>query len=177
MLKTSKFRPVLWLKKKKKNFSGNLASGDSNYSFLYNGTIHALESTKEERDLGVLIDNQLSFNSHVFSKVTKTSQMTRIIRNSFTSLDHITFPQSFKSLVRPHIEYASCVWSLSVKYLSPKIEGGQRRAGKLPIAMTSWSYEERLHRLNLSSLKCRRRRTDLFNLQCYNIMNNLDTVK
>ena len=59
------------------------------------GTIHTLESTKEERDLVVLIDNQLSFKSHILSKVT------RIIRNSFTTtLDHTTFPQLFKSLVR-----------------------------------------------------------------------------
>ena len=45
------------------------------------GTIHTLESTKEERDLSVLIDNQLSFKSHIISKVNKANQMTRIIRN------------------------------------------------------------------------------------------------
>ena len=55
-----------------------------------------------------------------------------------------------------------------------KIESVQRRASKLLTAMTTLSYEERLHRLNLPSLKYRRRRTDL--LQWYKIMNNWDTV-
>ena len=114
------------------------------------GTIHTLESIKEERDLGVLIDNQLSFKSHLLSKVKK-KQMIRIIRNSFINLDRTIFPQLFKSLVRPHVEYAYCIWPPSVKYLSKTVESVQRRASKLPIAMTSLSYEERLH--GLPSLK------------------------
>lgn len=55
-----------------------VSSGASSQS--QDGTIHTLEteSAKEERYLGVLIDNQLSFKSHVLSKVTKVNQMTRI---------------------------------------------------------------------------------------------------
>ena len=69
----------------------------------------------------------------------------------------------------------SCViWSPSVKYLSTKIESVQIRASKLPVTMMSLSSEEKLHSLNLPSLKYGRRRTDL--LQCYKIMNNLDIV-
>ena len=139
------------------------------------GTVHVLESINEQKDLGVMIDNKLSYKSHILSKVSKANQMTSIIRKSFTNLDHIIFPQLFKALIRPHVEYASCIWSPSVKYLSKKIEGVQRRASKLPAKLKDLPYEDRLHKLKLPSLKYRRRRIDL--LQCYKILHNIDIIE
>ena len=64
----------------------------------HEGTIHTLKSSKEERDLGVLIDNELSFKSHIFSKIAISETDYRIIRNSSTSFKHTT-PFFIKILV------------------------------------------------------------------------------
>ena len=61
-----------------------------------------------------------------------------------------------------------------MKYLSQKIEGVQRRASKLPAKLKRLSYNDRLHKLDLPTLKYRRRRSDL--LQCYNILHNIDII-
>ena len=61
--------------------------------------------------------------------------------------------------VRPHIEFASQVWSPHQQFLIDLIERVQRRATKLIIKVSP--YRERLQELNLLSLASRRLFMDL----------------
>ena len=65
------------------------------------------------KDLGVLIDDELTFKGHIYCKINKAYQMLGIIIQNFTNLDKSTFCYLYKSLVRGNLEYANTVWNPS----------------------------------------------------------------
>ena len=81
----------------------------------------------------------------------------------------------YKSLIRPHVEYANCIWNPVLKKDADLIEKVQRRATKLVPHLRKKSYSERLKHLKLPTLAYRRLRGDL--IQVYNIMNGVNDVK
>ena len=127
-----------------------------------------LESVHEEKDLGVMVDQDLNFESHLAMKVKKANQVIGIIRRSFLHLDESMFLQLYKSLVRPHLEYANQVWSPRHAKHVIMLENVQRRATKLVPGLAELEYEERLKRLKLPTLAYRRLRGDL--IEVYKIM-------
>ena len=70
-----------------------------------------LEKMKNEKDLGVIIDQNLTFRDHMNSKVNTANRNLGIIFRTFTYIDEEMFLNLFKSIVRPHIEYATPIWS------------------------------------------------------------------
>ena len=96
-------------------------------------------------------------------------------KRSFSYLDKELFLLIYKSMVRPHLEYANSIWSPKLKRQSAAIERVQRRATKLLYEIREWSYERRLKFLNLPSLKYRRYRGDL--IQTYKIIHKIDDLK
>jgi hypothetical protein len=110
----------------------------------------------EEKDIGVTIDLELSFDKHISEKVKKANSMCYIIRRSFQYLDHSTFLPLYKSLVRVHLDYASSVWApYKVKHIE-QLESVQRRATKQLPGFSNLTYPERLRRLKLPTLSYRR---------------------
>jgi hypothetical protein len=111
---------------------------------------------KEEKDLGVTIDDKLKFDQHIAVKVNKANSVMGIIRRSFRHLDESTFSKLFKAMVRPHLEYAQAVWHPNLKKDITLIENVQRRATKQVTGLKDISYEDRLKRLKLPTLLYRR---------------------
>ena len=74
-----------------------------------------ISNVEEEKDLGILIDQKLTFESHITSKINIANRNLGIIRRTFTYLDKEIFLHLYKSLVRPHLEFASSVWSPHLK--------------------------------------------------------------
>ena len=120
-----------------------------------------LRETVAEKDLGIIVDNELSFNTHITQAVKKANKIVGMIRRTFTFLDEDMFKKLFTSLVRPVIEYGNCVWSPSFQYQIREIENVQRRATKLLPGMYNMDYEDRLKRLNLPSLAFRQTPGDM----------------
>ena len=120
-----------------------------------------LKYTEEEKDLGVTVDSNLKFETHVNLKVNKANKIMGLIRRSFIQLDKTTFNRLFKALVRPHLEYAHTVWYPSLKKLKTLIENVQRRATKQLGCCKGLEYEDRLKLLDLPCLKYRRLRGDM----------------
>ena len=135
---------------------------DPEYTFkLLNKT---LELVEQEKDIGVVIDSNLSFDNHISEKVKKANSMFAIIRRIFYHLDEKTFTPLYKSLVRVHLDYASSVWApYKAKYID-QIEGVQRRATKQLPGMSNLSYPERLRKLKLPTLSYRRIRGDMIEI-------------
>ena len=127
-----------------------------------------LETVHEEKDLGVMVDQDLNFESHLAAKVKKANQVIGIIRRSFLHLDAEMFLQLYKSLVRPHLEYANQVWAPRHAKHIITLENVQRRATKLVPGLADLDYEERLKRLRLPTLAYRRLRGDL--IEVYKIL-------
>ena len=120
-----------------------------------------LQEVTEEKDLGVIVDEQLSFSTHIATKVNKANKMVGCIRHSFKHLTTRSFKLLFQSLVRPHLEYATAVWSPHLKKHQRLIENVQRRATKLLPQLRELDYSTRLERLQLPSLHYRRTREDM----------------
>jgi len=90
--------------------------------------VYILESDTVTRYLRVNLTNNLSWNIHV-DKITKKANSTlgflhRNLRISNTSVKS----NAYTSLVRPHLEYCSPVWSPYIKNLTNKVEMVQRWA-------------------------------------------------
>ena len=64
-----------------------------------------LEHVKEEKYLGVLIDNELKFHKQTAAAFKRANSVLGVIKKSFTLLDVSTLPLLYKSLVRPQLEY------------------------------------------------------------------------
>ena len=81
----------------------------------------------------------------------------------------------YKSLIRPHLEYATVVWNPVLKKDIIAIENVQRRATKLITGFKEKSYENRLKERRIPTLYYRRRWADM--IQLYKIMNKYDMVE
>ena len=126
-----------------------------------------LQNVNEEIDLGIIIDNQLKFHSHVFSISSKARKLLALIRQSFIYFDKETFPYLYKSIVQPTLEYGNLIWGPFYLLDQQKIESVQRKATKLIQEIRHLQYEERLLFLKIPSLYYRRYRGDMimtFNL-------------
>ena len=125
---------------------------------LEDGTLHTLETVETEKDLGVLVDRELKFSQHCQLKVNKANSILGCLKHSFKNMDKETFLLLYKAMIRPHLEYASCVWSPHLKRDKDAIERVQRRATKIVPGISHLSYTERLKYLELPTLQFRRER-------------------
>ena len=144
--------------------------------FLYKYSINniQIDTCSSEKDLGVFFDNKLIFDNHINYAVNKANSMLGLIKRSFLYLDIDSFLCLYKSLVRPHLEYGNIIWYPLFKRQSAMLERVQRRATRMLTELNDLSYQDRLKRLHLPSLKARRVRGDL--IQTYKIMSNIDNI-
>ena len=140
-------------------------------STAYTLSFWPLKPVPVEKDLGVYIDTELKFTDHISIKVSKAKQMVNIIRSTFKYLQPSTFKLLYTSLVRPHLEYCTPVWSPHLRKDILRVESVQRRATRMITGFSDMSYEERLTALDLPTLEYRRLRADLILL--YNHTENL----
>ena len=148
------------------------------HSTCYTLYLHPLKKVKEEKDLGVTVDSELKFKTHISQKIAKANSMLYLIKNCFKHLDKDMLKLLYKSLVRPHLEYASNVWNPIQKEDIIRLEGVQRRATKLLPELADLPYAERLRALDLPSLYYRRLRQDIifiYNYAHQNIHLNTNT--
>ena len=111
---------------------------------------------EEEKDLGVIFDCKLSFDVHIQSAISKANKIVGIIKRTFSYLSRKSFILLYKSLVRPHLEYANVIWFPYLKRQSSAIEKIQRRVTRLLFDPDTLNYRDRMQYLRLPSLKYRR---------------------
>ena len=114
-----------------------------------------LEHVFQEKDLGVIVDMELTFEEHISAKVNKANAIMGLIRRSFKFLDCGMFRKLYTTFVRPHIEYAQSVWSPHLAKYVNILENVQVRATKLVDGMKGLDYADRLRKLNLPTLQHR----------------------
>jgi hypothetical protein len=114
---------------------------------------NTLQYTESEKDIGVTIDEKISFNKHISEKVNKANSIMGLIRRNMEYMDNNSFKLLYTALVRPHIEYANQVWCPHLAKHKDEIENVQRRATKELPGMSNFSYPERLQKLKLPTLQ------------------------
>jgi hypothetical protein len=130
----------------------------------------ALDREESIKDLGVIVDSELSFASHVYDKVNSAYRILGVIRRNFLHVDKLSFLTLYKSLVRCHLEFNNSVWNPHRLGLVNDIEKVQKRATKLIKGCSALPYKERLMYLHLPTLKYRRLRGDM--IEAYKILHN-----
>ena len=83
--------------------------------------------------------------------------MLGIIKKGFATLDKVTLPLLYKSMVRPHFEYGNVIWGTIYKGDQIMVEKVQKGATKLIPTIWHLPYGERLKVLKVPSLIHRRR--------------------
>ena len=137
---------------------GNRPSEDIPTLCLYtqhpNGTLEkvTLQETTSEKDIGVYIDNKLSFRDQINTKTTKANTIMGIIRRNFDYLDKNIFMQLYRSLARPHLEVSNSAWSPILKQDIETIEDVQKRATRQIPGFKVLEYQQRLKLLGLPTL-------------------------
>ena len=74
------------------------------------GTIN-LPRVKSCSDLGIIIDDKLTFSCHILSSTKKAYKQSIIMSRCFLSKNPHLLKSAFTSYVRPILEYASPIWS------------------------------------------------------------------
>ena len=109
---------------------------------------NSLVSVNEEKDLGVLFDNQLNFQEHIASCVAKARSKFGWMKRVLVSRDEEVILQIFKHLIRPHLEYCTQVWAPAAEHGNWKnimnIESIQREVTKIIVGSENLSYKDRL---------------------------------
>ena len=105
--------------------------GNQNPQYEYRMCDTSLEAVREEKDLGVIVDEKLKFDTHTVTQANKANKVLGIIRRTFDNLDEEMLVLLYKSLVRPYLEYChAVVYPQYVKH-EKMLEAVQRRATRL----------------------------------------------
>lgn len=169
----SKWQMIFNIKKCKTMHIGNNEA--SEYFMKDNDKkVHKITQVEQEKDLGVIFDPKLDFSKHVHTKVNLANRNLGLINKNFTFMDKDMFLKLYKALVRPHLEYATVIWSPRYKKESIAVENVQRRATRILRSLKGSSYSERLVQLGLPTLEYRRTRSDV--IEVYKIINHLEIV-
>lgn len=133
------------------------------FDYHINGSI--LKRVDEVTDLGIILDRQLSFQSHYASIISKANRQLGFV---FKIAKDFTDPHCLKSLycslVRPILENASVVWAPHDVTWNLRIERVQKRFVRLALRSLPWrdplnlpAYPDRCRLLGLETLGRRRK--------------------
>ena len=143
------------------------------YELLSTGLEHVLE----EKDLGIIIDSELTFEAHIEAKLGTANQMLGLIRRSLTCCTAEIVIPLYKAFVRQHLEFGVAVWGGFIKRRQlHAIERVQMRVTKIVESVRGMPYEERLRKLKLPTMTYRRARGLIMMMEVWKHINSYDTA-
>jgi len=132
----------------------------STHTPLFKYKLHgiALETVTEAKYLGVTLHHKLSWNPHVHNATKKANSCLGMIRRNLKPAPPHIKQQAYFTLVRPHLEYASCVWDPFCRHNINQVEMVQRRAARFVCNRyhNTSSVSDMISNLSWQSLETRR---------------------
>ena len=116
-----------------------------------------LNRVSKVKYLGVVINQDLTWATHIHSVVMKTRQKIGFVYRRFYKYCNTTvLHKIYVSLIRPNMEYCCIVWDPFTKELINELENTQKLAAKICLKKWNLSYSHMLRELNLPTLQSRR---------------------
>ena len=144
-----------------------LQIGNNNPKNVYHMNDTIVKAAASQKDLGVTINNDLKWSKQIENSVNKANRMLGLITRNFKFRSKNIVLTLYKSLVRPHLEYAVQFWSPHQLGDIAKLERVQRRVTKLIPELRQMPYDRRLEELGLTTLEQRRLRSRLIETYKY----------
>jgi len=142
------------------------------WQYQMNGQI--LNVVQQEKDLGVILCNNLKVSAQCQQACSKALQILGIINRTIIHRHTDILLKLYKSMVRPHLEYCVVAWSPHYNKDKVMLEKVQRRFTRMIPAVKNLPYERRLAKLQMWTLEARRIRADI--IEVYKIIHGLSTV-
>ena len=117
---------ILWQKCWKKSYT---------YNILENSQTKLLARTEQIKDLGILLDERLSFRDHINDKINKAFSMLGIVN---VILNTLQFNHLLCYIKRSHLYYCSFVWS---PYMKKDIEALEKVQKSYQDSATTKTHE------------------------------------
>ncbi|NEQ69831.1 MAG: hypothetical protein F6K21_30935 [Symploca sp. SIO2D2] len=151
----------------------HIGKNNEKHSYEMDGTI--IPNVDKEKDLGVIISNDLKSSKQCMEAVKKANRMLGFIGRTFKyNKSKECILTLYNALVRPHLEYCVQFWSPHLDCDIKILEQVQRRMTKLIPKCRNMRYENSLAELNLFSLSKRRIRGDMIEL--FKIIHGFDNL-
>ena len=149
--------------------------GKNNAKAEYQMNERKLAEITEEKDLGVIISNDLKVGKQCGKAANKGNQILGLIKRTVISRKKKVILNLYKTLVRPHLEYCIQAWRPHLVKDIEKLEKVQK--GGLPKMIEECrgkSYKERIQMLGLTTLETRRVRADM--LEVFKILKGYEGI-
>ena len=131
-----------------------------------------LEKVSSFKYLGINITDDLSWSTHISVIARKARKVLGLLYRQFSAWSPPeVLLQLYKSLVRPHLEYASQVWNPHLIKDIDQLESIQKFALKVCFKQWDSSYSDLLQSSNLPTLSHRRKYLGL--CYFYKLVNNI----
>lgn len=141
------------------------------YTIKHDNDIQPLKVTTAEKDLGVIIDPLLNFDTHITQQIKKARGISAMILRSITGRTRDILIPLYTAIIRPNIEYANVVWNPYKRKDIDRVERVQRQFTKKIEGLSKLSYTDRLEKIKLPSLEYRRLRGEL--IEVYKITHDV----
>jgi len=149
--------------------------GRGNFQANYEINDQQLSDVKEEKDLGIIVSSDLKVSPQCVKAVKNANKVLGCIKRTIEIRDKNIIMDLYKALVRPHLEFCMSAWRPHYVKDIQLLEGVQRRATKLISELRGLNYNERLKKVNLTTLETRRLRGDM--IEVFKIFNGLTDLK
>ena len=136
-----------------------------------------LPAVSFEKDLGVYVSNNLNWDDHIHKSIAKANSIVAWVNRSVICRTPEVMLNIYVTLVRPHLEYCVQLWAPVAKYgnwsIIMDLESVQRSFTRSIEGIGLLNYEERLQKLDLTTLLERRARGDL--IEAFKILSGISS--
>jgi len=150
-------------------------TGHSNSGYKYLMDNQYLQEVSDKKDLGIMITSDLKSAAQVVEACKKANRALGMISRTIKYNSKSVLLSLYKTLVRPHLEYCTPVWSPHYARDKHMLKKVQHRFTRMVPGMKELPYKSKLKLLGLWTLEERRNRADL--LEMFKMLTGKSSVK